>query len=174
MLGRHCLPHMFSIEPFEFFARLCADVFAYSYSFNAIFADAASPESSDGTVLTSPKPRATSSRPTRPTHVRRPAPLVGAHMDPPYLQPPRHPHPHPPPTLPHTSRKSSAYRPCCMYRHKARILTHSSVCRFPPTPPPCSPPLDPVSSTVGCMVGIIPTMDQHVKSWGQIPHTRTR
>ena len=29
---------MFSIEPFEFFARLCADVFAYSYSFNAIFA----------------------------------------------------------------------------------------------------------------------------------------
>jgi len=33
---------MFSIEPFEFFARLCADVFAYSYSFNAIFADAIS------------------------------------------------------------------------------------------------------------------------------------
>ncbi len=41
---------------------------------------AASPKSNDGTVLTSPKPRATNSRPTRPTHVRRPAPLVGAHI----------------------------------------------------------------------------------------------
>ncbi len=27
--------------------------------------------------------------------------------------------------------------------------------------------------TVGCMVLIIPTMDQHVKSWGQIQRTRT-
>ncbi len=33
---------MFSIEPFELFARLCADFLAYSYSFNAIFADAIS------------------------------------------------------------------------------------------------------------------------------------
>ena len=35
-----------------------------------------------------------------------------SHMDPPYSQPPRHPHPPPPPTMPHTSRKFSACRLC--------------------------------------------------------------
>jgi hypothetical protein len=42
-----------------------------------------------------------------------------------------------------------------------------------PSPPPLSPHPDPASSTVGYMVGIIPTMDQHVKPWGQIQHTHT-
>jgi hypothetical protein len=91
----------------------------------------------------------------------------------PYSPPHRHRHPLPPQTTHPTSPQYSVYSRYWQHRTVPRITPRISICRLPYNRLPFSLLPDPVNFTAGYMGVTTPTMEPHVKSWGQIPRILT-